>query len=201
MAHISPNCARKLASEESKNKILDAFYELIQEKGFSKTTTNDICDRAGVSNGCFFHHFPTKDDILKEWYLRFIENVSKKIDALEDKCAEEKILLYFDEYTSLVMDMGLEIACNIFTGKNKTLGSHTHDSLKTLFDLTVEFLKDISLDEIYRAENIDRYFLMVSRGVLLEWCVKDGGFDAKKKMHTVIQIGIDAIKSKKYDFS
>ena len=100
----------------------------------------------------------------------------------------------------MITNLGLDISSNIFSGKNKVLGSHNHDSLRTIFNLTVDFITENNLEDKYRAEDIVRYFLILSRGVLLEWTVKDGSFDPRRKMHTVIQIGIDAVKSGKYDF-
>lgn len=42
-------------------KLLDAALSLIREKGYSSTTVEDLCLRAGVTKGAFFHHFKSKD--------------------------------------------------------------------------------------------------------------------------------------------
>ena len=34
---------------------------LIRERGFAATTVDDLCARAGVTKGAFFHHFESKD--------------------------------------------------------------------------------------------------------------------------------------------
>jgi TetR/AcrR family transcriptional repressor of nem operon len=36
---------------------------IIRAKGYSATTVDEICHRAGVTKGSFFHHFRSKDDL------------------------------------------------------------------------------------------------------------------------------------------
>lgn len=42
-------------------KLLDAALGTIREKGYSATSVDDLCDKAGVTKGAFFHHFKSKD--------------------------------------------------------------------------------------------------------------------------------------------
>jgi TetR/AcrR family transcriptional regulator, transcriptional repressor for nem operon len=45
----------------AKEKLLDASLSLIRERGFAATTVDELCERAGVTKGAFFHHFESKD--------------------------------------------------------------------------------------------------------------------------------------------
>ena len=47
----------------SKTRLLDAAIDLIRTKGYAATAVDDICQRAGVTKGSFFHHFKSKDDL------------------------------------------------------------------------------------------------------------------------------------------
>lgn len=42
-------------------KLLDAAFGTIREKGYSATSVDELCDKAGVTKGAFFHHFKSKD--------------------------------------------------------------------------------------------------------------------------------------------
>lgn len=44
--------------------IIEAGYLLMARNGYERTSTAQICTTAGVSSGTFFHHFPTKIDLL-----------------------------------------------------------------------------------------------------------------------------------------
>jgi TetR/AcrR family transcriptional repressor of nem operon len=50
-----------VAAANAKQKLLDASLSLIREQGFAATSVDDLCGRAGVTKGAFFHHFESKD--------------------------------------------------------------------------------------------------------------------------------------------
>jgi AcrR family transcriptional regulator len=61
--------AARLTREEqaaaSRRAILDAALLLFAEHGFAGTSTRKIAKKAEVSEGLIFHHFPTKQDVLR----------------------------------------------------------------------------------------------------------------------------------------
>lgn len=60
----------------TQKKIFDAAIELINKKGYEQTTIIDICKLSDVSNGSFYHHFRSKDDIL----IRYVQCESGELD-------------------------------------------------------------------------------------------------------------------------
>lgn len=56
--------AKRRAPGESRSALMEAGFEAIATLGWSEATTAEICRRAGVSSGTFFHYFPTKEDLL-----------------------------------------------------------------------------------------------------------------------------------------
>jgi len=47
----------------ARGKLLDAAISIIRKKGYAATSVDELCARAGVTKGAFFHHFPTKDSL------------------------------------------------------------------------------------------------------------------------------------------
>jgi TetR/AcrR family transcriptional regulator, transcriptional repressor for nem operon len=45
----------------AREKLLDASFALFREKGYSATSVDELCAKAGVTKGAFFHHFQNKD--------------------------------------------------------------------------------------------------------------------------------------------
>jgi TetR/AcrR family transcriptional repressor of nem operon len=43
-------------------RLLDAAVDVIRAQGYSATTVDDVCHRAGLTKGGFFHHFRSKED-------------------------------------------------------------------------------------------------------------------------------------------
>jgi TetR/AcrR family transcriptional regulator, transcriptional repressor for nem operon len=49
--------------QSAREKILAAAVAVIRTKGYAATTVDDLCAKAGVTKGAFFHHFRSKDDL------------------------------------------------------------------------------------------------------------------------------------------
>ena len=58
-----PAKARRTA-EEVDRLLLDAARKAFAERGYSGTSTREICDAAGVSEALLFRHFGTKADLF-----------------------------------------------------------------------------------------------------------------------------------------
>lgn len=58
--------ARNKYPEETVEKILTAARRLFLEKGYEKTTIQDIVDRlGGLTKGAVYHHFKSKEEIME----------------------------------------------------------------------------------------------------------------------------------------
>lgn len=56
----------RLSSQERKNEIVQVAIGLFSQKGFSRTTTKDLAQTAGISEALLFRHFPTKESLYEE---------------------------------------------------------------------------------------------------------------------------------------
>jgi AcrR family transcriptional regulator len=67
-----------------RSELLDCAQALFFERGYERTTINDIIDRAGVSKGGFYHHFSSKEELLEALAARLAqEAVARVADVLE----------------------------------------------------------------------------------------------------------------------
>ncbi|MFF2481852.1 TetR/AcrR family transcriptional regulator [Paenibacillus sp. NPDC058071] len=56
--------ARNKYPEQTLGLILSVSAKLFTERGFEKTSIQDIIDELGMSKGAIYHHFKSKEDIL-----------------------------------------------------------------------------------------------------------------------------------------
>src|SRR5688572_20611736 len=53
-------------TSDAKDKLLEAAIELIWSSSYGSVSVDQICDRAGVKKGSFYHFFPSKEDLALE---------------------------------------------------------------------------------------------------------------------------------------
>ncbi len=61
---------REKQKEETVDDILRISEELFHEQGYEKTTIQNIADRCGLSKGALYHHFRSKEEVLKSICFR-----------------------------------------------------------------------------------------------------------------------------------
>jgi len=71
--------------EETRNRILEAAVECFAQHGYDGTGVAEICRRAGVTKGGFYHHFPGKQALFLELIDRWLGGLDAQLAAA---CAE-----------------------------------------------------------------------------------------------------------------
>lgn len=79
-------------SIQTREKILDAALVLFCERGYFKTTTNEIARRAGVSIGSLYSYFRDKDTL----FFEILERYNAKFTAAKNDAFSQPELLRTD---------------------------------------------------------------------------------------------------------
>jgi TetR/AcrR family transcriptional repressor of nem operon len=53
---------------ETKEKLLQVGFDLIWDSSYGSVSVDDICKRAGINKGSFYHFFPSKSDLVVAAY-------------------------------------------------------------------------------------------------------------------------------------
>ncbi|MCD8390931.1 MAG: TetR/AcrR family transcriptional regulator [Firmicutes bacterium] len=69
-------------ANERRNEILDIAENLFNEKGYNKTTVDDILKESGIAKGTLYYHFKNKEDILSAMIERQIERRCRNISEI-----------------------------------------------------------------------------------------------------------------------
>lgn len=111
----------------AKQKLLDAALALIREKGFSAMTVDDLCGRAGVTKGAFFHYFKSKDELG----VAAAEHWSAVTGALFERAPYhapedplDRVLAYIEFRRALLRGDIPEFTCVVGTMVQETYGQY-----------------------------------------------------------------------------
>ncbi|MGN9777648.1 TetR/AcrR family transcriptional regulator [Micromonospora sp. H33] len=73
---------RTVGGEALPQRLLAVATRLFAEKGFEKTSVQEIVEAAGVTKGAMYHYFAAKDDLLQEIYQRLLRMQRERLETI-----------------------------------------------------------------------------------------------------------------------
>ena len=107
-------------------KLLDAALGTIREKGYAATSVDDLCGRAGVTKGAFFHHFKSKEALAVAAADHWSETTSALFaSAAYHEAADplDRVLAYIEFRKDLVRGETPEFTCLVGTMVQEAYGA------------------------------------------------------------------------------
>ena len=76
-----------------KEKITAHSIKLFEKKGFSETSIQDIVDSLGVTKGTFYYYFSSKEELLMNIHLRYIDELLTRQEEIlsEQSTCKQKL--------------------------------------------------------------------------------------------------------------
>lgn len=185
-------------SLETKRKIFRAAKNILQKQGYEQLSIKNICEEAGVSNGSFYHHFKTKDDLLS-YYIEEQPSINPDLLDLPSSADEAKIAIIhvYLHYAEYCRDLGVEFMSNYYTPKNQALNPDIRTA-RPYPILTVENYLRKAIDKgivtpKIPLEDILTDIRMLVIGNVFEWCLHDGNNDFEGNIRRSLGKYLDGI--------
>ncbi len=71
----------------SRDRLVDAAFDLFEERGFEQTTIDDIAERAGVGRSSFFRQYRSKDDVILPDHDKMLRSIRDRLATSSDDTA------------------------------------------------------------------------------------------------------------------
>jgi AcrR family transcriptional regulator len=185
-------------SISKKKAIVDVIVNLMDEEGLKNVTIKDICEKAGISIGSFYHYFSSKDSIVQdmyqlmdEYFLLNKDNICSHFSACDDII---DFVTHFGLYVEqwgyyanlLVIRTSVEEAAKGSSNQQRKI----YNVLKDIIDTGIEdkFFK-ISIDDDDLASTI----FVIIRGYLLEWTKQGADYPVKDNMVRQVKYLLNSI--------
>ena len=88
---------RKQQAKQTRQRLIDAGVELIEERGYDGASVDDITERAGVSKGTFYVHFKSKEDFFYQIDVKAFDEMELQVEA-PGLSTEERIRCYLEAW-------------------------------------------------------------------------------------------------------
>lgn len=125
--------SRNKHPEETVNLILDVAFRLFMEKGYERTSIQDIINNlGGLSKGAIYHHFKSKEDILVAVTDRMTAESNRMLAAIRnrpDLSGKEKLTAIFKESINRPVQNDIFTAAPDFSRNAKLLFSLLHETI------------------------------------------------------------------------
>ena len=96
--------SKEYNSQATIETILSVSAKLFLEKGFDKTSMMDIAKTAGISKGAIYHHFQSKDEIIKS----VTERQAQAVKDVMENFLSETYSLSGKEQLQLILERNFE---------------------------------------------------------------------------------------------
>ena len=174
-------------SKETKDRIFRAAKRILKKKGYEELSIKNICEEAGVSNGSFYHHFKTKDDLLS-YYIEEQPSIRPELLELPKDAAEAKaaIVQVYLNYVRYCRELGVEFMAGYYNPKNQALNAVIRTKRPyPIMTVQAYVEKALAAGRIGLNVEIEAFTTdvrMIVIGNVFEWCLRDGQTDFEGNM-------------------
>lgn len=105
-----------MKKQVKREEIISAAQKLIIQKGYRKTSVEDITKEAGIAKGSFYTYFKSKDSLMESIFSEKIEVLNKGLDdALKDAHGLDDTIKRYIKYSISVSENEAEFILVMMT--------------------------------------------------------------------------------------
>jgi TetR/AcrR family transcriptional regulator, transcriptional repressor for nem operon len=122
---------RAMLKPDARTKLLDAAIEVVRKQGYAATSVDELCKKAGVTKGAFFHHFESKDALAVAAANHWSDTTGALFAQAPYHTPEDpldRVLAYIDFRRALLKGKPAEFTCFAGTTVQETFA--TSDNIR-----------------------------------------------------------------------
>ena len=189
---------QQIKSLNTKRKIFQAAKEIMRKDGYQELSIKNICEKANVSNGSFYHHFQSKDDLLS-YYIEEQPQIDPGLLELpkDAEMAKETILQVYQNYVNYCKELGVEFMTGYYDPKNQALNPVSRSERPYPIVTVQQYVeKAIEANIIHINVKIVEFttdIRMIVIGNVFEWCLRSGSADFSGNMARSLRKYLDSV--------
>ena len=185
-------------SKETKERIFQAAKEILQKSGYENLSIKNICEVSGVSNGSFYHHFKSKDDLLS-YHVEEQPSIDPELLDIPSgkEAAKEAIVGVYLNYASYCDVLGVDFISGYYHTKNEALNPDIRTERPYPIVTVQKYLeKAVTANAIQLKLSIEEVVTdirMLVIGNAFEWALRNGKVDMKENIRRSISHYLDGV--------
>lgn len=189
---------QQLKSKETKEKIFQAAKRILQKNGYENLSIKNICEEAGVSNGSFYHHFKTKDDLLS-YYIEDQPSMAPDLLDTPTNAEEAKFAIVgvYLNYAKYCKELGVDFIAGYYTPRNQALNPTIRTERPYPIVTVQHYLETAASANVIRTklpiEEIVTDIRMLVIGNVFEWAMTNGQADFEGNIKRSLSHYLDGV--------
>ena len=190
---------RRLQAEETRRAILEAAARLARQGRFDKMTVRDVCTAAGVTTGAFYHHFSSKEDLLRQGFTSVDVFLEKALEPCRDLPPLERLETLTKLYAQFMEEQGWETISLYYSRRltNPVSGPMDPDryTLRAMRECLTDLANQGVLSPNYSPEWTADFFFRHFRGIIIDWILHRGSYPLWPKLEQDYNLFSDAFQA------
>ena len=181
--------------KEKKDQIILSAINAFVEKGFERTTINDIASKVGIGKGTVYEYFKSKEEIIDQSFRYFINSIDIDFEKilLSEVKAKEKLGMLLKSLTDFInpeSDHLIKLMMNFWgeamrsqDAKNIILNDMKkfYHSFRSVFeDIIIEGIEDGSFRKDVDPKQFAVMIIGMLDGILIQWMLDKDEVNSKK---------------------
>lgn len=178
-------------TESTRTKIIQAAWTLFYEKGYDKTTVEEISHRAGVSEKEFRSYFQHKDELEHTLGELFDQKYEQLMVSMNPRLTQYEKLVYLNKelFALIEKQVPFELVSHIYmsrSGEQKELLDSNRFYYKLIKQIISEGQKTGEFSSEETADTLAENYESLERGIIYDWCVRNGATSLIAKGQSII---------------
>ncbi|WP_028855831.1 TetR/AcrR family transcriptional regulator [Psychrilyobacter atlanticus] len=162
-------------------KIIDAGIDLFKYSDFGDVKIKDICEKANISVGTFYHHFQSKEDVIKVSYEKIDSLLKDKYKDIKFEDTFKTIYSLIEESSQITISYGYKLTTHVYSTQLTIDSKYILDENRYLYKCLNETLENgLNKKEIISSltsKEITDMIMRLTRGVTFDWCLHEGNYN------------------------
>ena len=178
---------RKEQARRTEEAILQAALELSRADSFDRVSVRDICQRAGITTGAFYHHFRSKEDLLSRGFSPLDRRMEEALAGHGEDTPQERLWRILSTYAHFIEDQGWPLVARYYQRRldapdDAASMDPTRYTLRAMVDCLRRAEAEGLLLPGWSVEWTADFFFRHFRGVVLDWVLHRGEYPLLPKL-------------------
>lgn len=186
----------------TKQKIIEVAWSMFREKGFEKTTIDDILKGANISKGTFYHYFTSKDallstlaDLFDKFYLELRDDLDPEMNSVD-----KLIYICVSCHRFIEQLVDFELLTTLYSSQVRLNGDrHLLDNTRYNYllvrDIIAEGQRRNEIISDIPAYKIEHFFMMCTRAIVYDYCIYEASYSLPEYTQEVLPNMLQWIRS------